>query len=430
METSIAIVAFGLLVFLAHFFSALFEKTRVPDVLPMVLLGLLAGPLAGVVGPESFGKVGGVFVVIALVIILFEGGLGLNFALLRQSLGRGTLLTVASYLATVAVTAPFATAFLGMSLLEGLMLGSIIGGTSSALVIPMAGKLKIQERTRAMLTLEASFSDVLCIVGTLALLKAVELGGLQYGPVLRQIAVSFSFAAVIGAVGALFWSVILDKVRKVENSMFTTPAFVCVIYGSAELLGLSGAIAALAFGIVLGNVGALNHPALEAAFSLRARNVNAAEKAFFGEIVFLLKSFFFVYIGLSIRFDGVLLPAAGLALTAVLYLLRIPVTWLSLDKETPRLDASLTAVMVPKGLAAAVLASLPLAAGIEKGAAMQDVVYSVILFSILATSVLAFLIEQGRLKRPYDQVFAGYGGGMGRTPGAPSGQTLPPPAAS
>src|SRR5262245_36526636 len=72
------ILFIGLIVFLAHFFVALFRKTKVPDVLWLTLLGLLLGPVTHEVRPESFGQAGSVISTIALVLILFESGMTLD----------------------------------------------------------------------------------------------------------------------------------------------------------------------------------------------------------------------------------------------------------------------------------------------------------------------------------------------------------------
>ena len=134
MEIAIVILAVGALVFLAHLFSALIETTHIPDVLPLLLLGLLFGPILHWVSPESFGKVGGVFTVIALIIILFQSGLELKLSDLKESLASGTRLTLIHYFLTVPLVALLGTTFLGLTLLEGLTLGSILGGVSSAVV--------------------------------------------------------------------------------------------------------------------------------------------------------------------------------------------------------------------------------------------------------------------------------------------------------
>ena len=78
MEIAATMIAVGLLVFSAHLFSGLFQRTRIPDVIPLVAIGLLIGPILRIVPTETFGKVGDVFTTIALIIILFEGGAGIK----------------------------------------------------------------------------------------------------------------------------------------------------------------------------------------------------------------------------------------------------------------------------------------------------------------------------------------------------------------
>lgn len=147
VETTLVILSAGLLIFLAHLFSALFEKTRVLDVLLLVLIGLLIGPITGVVDRDNLGEVGNVFAIITLVIILFESGLGLTLSSLRQSMGQGVRLTVINFVATLGVVLLICRLVYDMSVLEALILGSIVGGTSSAVVIPMVSKLRV-EKTR------------------------------------------------------------------------------------------------------------------------------------------------------------------------------------------------------------------------------------------------------------------------------------------
>lgn len=405
METALAIGFVGLLVFLAHLFTALFERTRIPDVLPLVVLGLLIGPGLKLITPEAFGKVGPVFTTISLIIILFQSGLGLHLATLRESLLPGIRLTVLNFVGTMFVAAAIAVLMLHMSLLEGLLLGAIIGGTSSAIVIPLVGRLPVHRETRTILLLESTFSDVLCIVTALAFIQAIRYHEVRPTLMLGQLIASFLVAAIIGALAACFWSATLQRVRHLENSMFLTPAFVFVIFSIAELLGYSGAIAALAFGIVLGNIQSFSLSALRDLLRGRAVRLTQVEEAFFSEIVFLLKTFFFVYIGLSIRLTDLALLAIGVGIVGVLFLVRVPVVRMALGRIARGMDGALAAVMIPKGLAAAVLASLPAQAEVAGGAIIQDVVYAVILLSIVGTALLTFLLEKRLLWRPYAAFF-------------------------
>ena len=68
-----AILFIGGVLFLGQVFSSLFEKTRLPDVLPLMLLGLLIGPVSGGVHPADFGRAGEVFTTLALIVVLFQG---------------------------------------------------------------------------------------------------------------------------------------------------------------------------------------------------------------------------------------------------------------------------------------------------------------------------------------------------------------------
>ena len=86
METiSTFVFSVGLIIFAAHFFTALFEKTRIPDVLPLIIIGILIGPLFNIL-PGDFGYVGPLLSAVALVLMLFEGGSHLTLETLKTSL--------------------------------------------------------------------------------------------------------------------------------------------------------------------------------------------------------------------------------------------------------------------------------------------------------------------------------------------------------
>jgi cell volume regulation protein A len=408
MEMALVIILVGLIIFLAHLFAVLFQKTRLPDVLVLVVIGIVLGPLTDIIPLQAFGKIGNVFTNIALVIILFESGLGLSFSTLRESLIEAIWLTLISFLGAVIVVTLVSILMLKMSVLESLMLGSMLAATAPTVVIPLVNKLPLQQKSRTVLILESTFGEALCILVTLGFLQAIKLGQVKPTLLLGAINASFLLAAAIGAVAAFFWSTLLHRIRQLENSIFTTIAFVFIIFGITELLGYSGAISAFAFGIVLGNIQSLRHPIFRKLTLPQPISLNQVEKALFAEAVFLLKTFFFVYIGLSAHLTDSTLILTGLGLTLVLFLIRIPVVRLGMDKAMNRFDASIAAIMVPKGLAAAVLGSLILQAELEKGMLIQEVTYAVIVFSILITTALTFFIERSKLGHLYAFLFSKY----------------------
>ncbi len=395
-KTGLTIAILGFLVFAAHLFSEIFSRKRVPDVLLLMIIGLIIGPVFHWVRPSSFGAVGGIFSAVTLVVILFESGTQLGFESLLNSL-RGTVrLTMTNFFTTMVVVGLIGWLALKIDPLTSFMLGSIIGGTSSAVVIPMIKQLKISEKGGTILILESAFGSVLCIVFALALLQAVQIGKLNFGIIFGQIFASFVLTTIFGLLAAVFWSYILDKMRHVKNSILTTPAFVFIVYGFNEFIGFSGAIAALAFGIGLANIDSIYDGLLNRVFKSRPAKLNPTEKLLFSEVSFLLKTFFFVYIGISIRLDQYMPILIGLGLTIVLFTLRILIVRFAISKRKEALPANdmvYMATMLPKGLAAAVLATIPAQAGIPGGENIQNIVFAIILFTTIFTSVLVPIIE-------------------------------------
>lgn len=411
-DAALVIGLVGVLIFAAHLFEALFRHTRIPDVLPLVAIGLLLGPLLGIATPTSFGAVGPIFTIVTFVLILFEAGTGLSISALRKTYKESLMLTTITFILNVVLVGVAAHYLTGLGFIKSFILASVVGGISSAIIAPMLYQLNIQEEGKAVLLLESSITPVLCVIATLSFIDIANLGDItrfDFGLAMGKMIASFLLAAMLGTVGAFGWSYIFNKVRGLQNSMFTTAAIVFVIFGLAEWLGYSGAIAALAFGITLGNISSLRLPKLYNGFNTDFSGLNISEKAFFAELVFILKTFFFVYIGISLQLANWWLIVIGLALTIIIYLVRLPIVKLTVQKSTPVLDASMLAVVIPRGLAAAVLASIPFQQGMDGGEIIQNTAYAIILISIIITSLLVFLIDKTRFKNFYSWFFSNLG---------------------
>lgn len=318
-----ALIFLGVLVFSAHLFSMIFSKKKIPDVLLLLLIGVLIGPVLKLVSPSDFGSMGGVFTSVTLVVILFEGGTGISLSDLRDSWRSTIKLTVSSFI--VAAVSVFAICHsFGMDILNSIITGCILAGTSSAVVIPLAQQLQLGSQTRTTLILESAVTDVLCIVFAFAFIDAKLMGsGLNVGKVAGNVIASFVLATLLGFVGAMVWASLLQKIRRLRNSMFLTPAYLFIIYGLAEVLGYSGAIASLAFGITIANMEYFNFKFIEKYQKDKNLKLNENEKSFISEIGFVLKTFFFVYIGLSIPFSDAKCLMIGGLITIALFVVRI-----------------------------------------------------------------------------------------------------------
>lgn len=396
------ILLLGLLYFLAHFLSNTFDRSKIPDVLVLMVLGILVGPVMKWTTPEAFGAVGGVLTTVALAVILFESGTTLNIADIARS-ARSTLqVTLVTAFGTIFVIGIVAGIVLELPWLSAFLLGAIASGTSAAVVIPMVKVLRVRERAGTVMILESAITDVTSIVFAFALMNAATQGEVHVGLMLGQTLSALVFAAIIGIAGGVGWLLIWEKVREFPTTIFTTLASAFVLYGLAENLGFAGAIAVLAYGITLSN-----HESFGLSKLFKGRpfsGVTPVESDFYKEIVFLLKTFFFVYLGISMRFSDAKLFWLAVALMLIVTGARLFATPLILPRSINRRDASVIAVMVPKGLAAAVLAGLPLEAGIVGGETIQATTYAIVLVSITLAAMFVSVKEYAPMKQVFERV--------------------------
>ena len=88
MEHAAPIILYiGLTIFVSHFFTSLFEKTRIPDVLLLIIIGIILGQALDL-NSSSFGNYGLLLSTLALVLMLFDGGSHLSFDVIKTTLNR------------------------------------------------------------------------------------------------------------------------------------------------------------------------------------------------------------------------------------------------------------------------------------------------------------------------------------------------------
>lgn len=290
---------------------------------------------------------------------------------------------------------------LDLALLPAVLLGVILGGTSSAVVIPMVNALRLAEKPATVLVLESALTDVLCIVGVFALLQIYTSGGVEPGKLIGSVLAALIFAAVIGIIGGIGWLLVLGKVRDFPNTISSTLAFVFIVYGATEFLGFSGAIASLTLGITLTNFEKFGLHRIQS-IDRNLVPLNEMDLGFYREAVFLLKTYFFVYLGISIHFGAAELALVGTSMVIIIYIMRLALTRIIFNTQDYSLrDVSVTSMMAPKGLAAAVLAALPLEYGVVGGETIRDVTYMVVLVSIVLTAMLVMAYPIPAIQKIY-----------------------------
>lgn len=392
----------GVLVFLAHLFQIGFQRFRIPDALGLIVIGLILGPLMNWVRPEAFGETGQVFTTIALAVILFEAGLDLKVRELRTALAGAVLLTLTVYALTFATSALVIHYVAGMPWQAAIFGGAVVAAPSPPVIISLLRHLPFPEEIKTIATLESTLGEALGLVLSLAILKVVSVDNVAPGELVGMVIGSFIVAGVVGSLAGAAWSFLLAKIRPLNNSMILTPSMVFVVFGLCDFMGFSGPIGALAFGFTLGSFHLLGDKISAWLGGAQPAEYNKDEIRFLGELVFILKTFFFIYLGLSMHKEDFWSPAA-LAIVGVMFLSRLLSVRVCLARYslTSKELTSLSG-MVPKGLAAAVMAAAASQApNFEMGDQVENLIYSVILYSILFTAVMVFFSEKCGLHRAF-----------------------------
>ena len=408
------IIGLAALFFVGHALSWFFMKTKIPDLLILTILGFIIGPVGlGWMEASDFGEVGPVLSTVALIVILYEGGLHLSMQDLVRSSSSALILSLLSFTSITVVTVLVLKPFLPLSL--ALLTGVGIGSTSSAIVIPMVKFLSISQNTKTVLSLESAFTDVLTIIIFLSVLDSVVSKQYNVTQFVLGLGSTPLISMGVGVGAGLLWSFIKKLWKNVDQLSFSGEAWSLMTYGATEFFNWNGAISVLALGFTLSNVNLL-----PAVFSrVLSTEVSQKELSLLSTITFLLRTFFFIYLGLLIQFTSVSVFLLACLLCILIFVTRYVTARLILKRSIyPKLDAMTIVSMGPRGLACAVLATLPVQKGLEGGEFVQNLIFSIIPLSILLTSIFVSLSEKEAFRLKLNMLFKKYD------------ESIPPPPTS
>jgi cell volume regulation protein A len=385
--TTAAVLAFiGILVLIGFLADYLFRKTNFPDILILLALGYLIGPVLNIVNPSDIASVSEIIATLALIIILFNGGLSFDFAEVLSNAPRAVVLVILGVGVSIATTAAFAHYILMWRLLDSLLLGSILGGTSAAIVVPLITRARVSEQVSTLLSLESILNSPLIIVFALVILKVITSGqtGIEPSEIGLAIGIRFLLGIAIGTAAGFFWLWILTRMEQEVYSDILTLAIVFVLYFGVELINGSGVIFALIFGLILGN------GVRVAKFLRLRRTIESTEvmKRFHSEIFFFVKTFFFIYLGLIATFNKPNLILIGVILSILLLFTRyIAVLLTCIGSRALLGSAGILTAMFARGESAAVLAQIVLAAGIANALVYPDLIIVVVVTTVVISAI-------------------------------------------
>ena len=377
----VILLAAGVVIFLGVAGEAFFKKTGIPDVTFLMMLGVIIGPVFGIIQPEAVIQVVPYFAALALIIIMFDGGLNLDIKHVIKTAHFSVTLAILGFILSVVIITLAAHFVLNWLWLESILLGSIVGGSSSAIVFGLVRNIKISEETKSMLSFESALTDILATIVAFILFEAVLAGQFDLQTLQETLGRAIVVGLILGFGVGVPWMYVSTKLGNAQHAYMLTLGVLFVLFFLANSFGESGALTALVFGLMLGNK---NH--LSKILKFKLPRIETDDPTH-NQLTFLVRSFFFVFVGLMASFGQIEYIIFGILITVAVYFGRLFVGKITLTKRFSKLDRAVTNSMIPRGLAAAVLATYPVTMGLPNAEAYPQIIFFIILSSVIITTI-------------------------------------------
>jgi len=377
----VLLLAASVVIILGVLGEAFFKKTGIPDILFLMILGIIIGPVLGIIQPEAVLEIVPYFAAVALIIIMFDGGLNLHIGKVLKTAHFAIILVIVGFAISVGIVAGLAHYGLGWEWIDSILLGSIVGGSSSIIVFGLVQKIRISDDAKSMLSFESALTDIFAVIIAFVLFEAALSGEFSLDLLGITIGKAVLVGLVLGFGVGIPWMFVISKLKNAQHSYMLTIGMVFLLFFLATSFGESGALTALVFGLMLGKKTYFSR-LLKVKFP-----EDTIDNSLHTQVTFLVRAFFFVFVGLLASFAQLEYVIFGVIAAIAIYIGRIIITKSVLVRGFSKLDKRVTSVMIPRGLAAAVLATFPLSMGLPNAEAYPQIIFFVIFTSVLITTI-------------------------------------------
>ena len=396
MSSDVFLILLGGLLVLAFLAEGLFRRFRIPPVLVLIASGVVLGPLTRLLPGERFIEVAPHFGALAFLLILFEGGLDLNLRQIFTQARAGVLLALVGFATAAALGTGVASA-VGADPAQALVIGLVLAPISGAIVLPIVARLGLREELRTILVLEAALADVLAVLAMQVAGTVLTRGGLAALFALGSLFAA-AFSVLVAVAAGLVWPRVMRRVGDRRFVDVLTFGLAMALWGLAEVPGASGALAVLVFGVTLANeralleaVGLPSEPVAEI-----ASDTVTQLHAFIGQLTFLVRAFFFVFLGILVSPRGLSWQwyGAGLALAGAFVIARrlvVDFVAVRAGLELDDRERNVVVLLQPRGLVSAILAIEVAEIGLTSGSQLLGLASLV----IIVTNLLLVFAARG-----------------------------------
>lgn len=370
----------------------IFARTRVPDVVWLVAAGIIAGPVSGLVPAGLLQSGIPFFGAFALTVILSSGAFRLQITEVAAAAPRGIFLGLSGYVFSLIAICGFS--WLSTELgyvrssppLAWVMVGAIVGGTSSVIIMPTMAMAHVTSRVARMLEVESAATDALSVIVTMVLIDLIVNGSADISRPFIALAKQLGIGMALGVIAAALLVPGIPSMRDKAHGYTVFLASMLALFGITESFKGNGAVAVLMASLLIGNASSIVPRLFPGAHGLvfAASQTTAVMQ---DQLTFLIKSFFFFLIGLMFPTD---LKQIALAAVGVLFLMVMRVPAVLLSTRSMRLGKKefwFLSAAIPRGLAAGVLATLPVQFGIPGAENLAPAIFAVIVLSVLVFAI-------------------------------------------
>lgn len=374
----------GLILFIGYASEKIFAATRIPDIFILLLVGLLLGPLGGThaipglqaLSPAAVIPIASLVGILTLVVILFEAGTGMDPSDLLKNAPFAFTGTLINFFFTAA--ACFAVLVMaGWYWIHALLVAILVADTAEEIVFSLIEKLDVRPWVRTLLVFEGSFTSTLIGIGTVLILGVISAQGTSVADMGNYLLGSISIPLLVGAIVSIAWVHLLTSNKIQSHRYLLSLAISMLLYAFVESLKANGVIAVLVFGIALG---------------MAKDKLEKTLFEFHREVTFLVRSFFFVYLGYIISFDKVTPALVGVSLLvmgAQVVGRLIGLRYISRTQSPTKPEFVLLAGALPAGLATAVFATVITANGVVIPG-LSEFIFLIIFESVIFSAICTY----------------------------------------
>jgi potassium/hydrogen antiporter len=363
-----ALLAAGLLA------SLLAGRVRVPSLLLFLGIGMAIGSDGlGWIAFDDY-RLARTIGIVALALILFEGGLTTGLFEIRAVLPTAISLAVVGTIVTAIVTGLTASWLFDLTTLQGLLLGAVLASTDGAAIFALLRSSTLERRLASTLEAESGLNDPMAVLLVLGFIAWIQEPG--YGIpdmvwlLVRQIGIGLAVGAAVGTV----FVAALRRVRLDTGGLYPVAslAAAALAFGGADTLHGSGFLAVYIAGLIIGTSGI---PAQRTVTSFHQGLAWVAQVVLFLSLGLLV----FPSDLLAIALEGTLLALV------VVFVARPAAVWIATGfGRWSFAERTILSVAGLRGAVPVVLATFPVIAGVEN----SDELFNIVFFAVLISTVL------------------------------------------